>query len=130
MNDRESTGRCLAPRSLRTSLCLQFEAWKIANGCAFLTVVAMRLEPPDKDKRRRLYEILNLSERSLKSICEQVVEIYLEMENHDRLIVDLAHKGWITAQLAARRARAVDRGADHPAQGDAKRPRAAATPPR
>jgi len=32
MNDRESTGRCLAPRSLRTSLCLQFEAWKIANG--------------------------------------------------------------------------------------------------
>ena len=53
--------------SMRTNICLQHEAKKIASACTFLTVVYTGKLPPKTDKvmLNKLFAILDISERSL-----------------------------------------------------------------
>ena len=85
--------------SYRTNLCLQQPPQKIASACAFLTVIFMRKLPADKSKLNRMFATLSISERSLKSICSQMVELYADNDKCATLIRDLAHMGHLHTQL-------------------------------
>lgn len=62
--------------SMRTSLCLQFEPPKIASALIFLTFVYLRKLPAKGPMLEQFWRQLSISERSLHSICEQVMELY------------------------------------------------------
>ncbi|KAH8073467.1 hypothetical protein JL721_2765 [Aureococcus anophagefferens] len=66
--------------SYRTSLCLQQAPQKIASAMAFITIIYMRKLPPKSDKARlnRMFATLSISERSLNSICSEMVSLYGE----------------------------------------------------
>mmetsp|Transcript_32977 Transcript_32977/g.105225 ORF Transcript_32977/g.105225 Transcript_32977/m.105225 type:complete len:333 (-) Transcript_32977:165-1163(-) len=85
--------------SLRTNLCLQFEPKKIASGCALLAVVFLRLYPGDKDTINALFKVLSISERTIKTICATVVELYVDVDKCKDLIADLKRFKWIPDDL-------------------------------
>ena len=110
-----STGIKFISDSLRTNLCLQFEPKKIASACALLAVVFLRLYPHDnKDLINALFKILNISERTIKTISSSMVEIYLDTPKCDDLIIDLSRHHWISPDLAARRINASGNGVGPP----------------
>ncbi len=78
--------------SYRTALCLEFPPQKIAAACAFLTVVFLRALPDDRPRTAALYGALAISERSLRSICTQMAELYVENKKCARLLRDLAEE--------------------------------------
>jgi len=83
--------------SYRTTLCLSAEPAKLASAAAFLTFVFLRLVPPPDDKARTaaLFSAINISERSLKAICGQMAELYLDNKKCAPLIRDLARMGHV-----------------------------------
>ena len=85
--------------SYRTALCLEFPPQKIAAACAFLTVVFLRAPPDDRPRTAALYGALAISERSLRSICTQMAELYVENKKCARLLRDLAEMGHVPAEL-------------------------------
>ncbi len=85
--------------SYRTALCLEFPPQKIAAACAFLTVVFLRALPDDRPRTAALYGALAISERSLRSICTQMAELYVENKKCARLLRDLAEMGHVPAEL-------------------------------
>lgn len=62
--------------SMRTSMCLQFEPKKIAAGIIFLSTVYLRKVPQKGPMLKKYWDLLKISERSIRSICEQVMELY------------------------------------------------------
>ena len=62
--------------SFRTSLCLQHEPKTIASGIIFLSTVYLRKLPPEGPMVKAYWNLLSISERSIRSICEQVMELY------------------------------------------------------
>jgi hypothetical protein len=112
--------------SYRTSLCLRQAPQKIASAMAFITIIYMRKLPPKSDKARlnRMFATLSISERSLNSICSEMVSLYAENARCQTLIRDLAHMGHLHPEVLrelglagpAPRARS-------PAPGELKRPR-------
>ena len=62
--------------SFRTSLCLQHEPKTIASGIIFLSTVYLRKLPPKGPMVKAYWNLLSISERSIRSICEQVMELY------------------------------------------------------
>ncbi|KAH8075901.1 hypothetical protein JL720_10351 [Aureococcus anophagefferens] len=99
---------------------------KIASAMAFITIIYMRKLPPKSDKARlnRMFATLSISERSLNSICSEMVSLYTENARCQTLIRDLAHMGHLHPEVLrelglagpAPRARS-------PAPGELKRPR-------
>ncbi|KAH8098061.1 hypothetical protein JL720_983 [Aureococcus anophagefferens] len=108
--------------SYRTSLCLQQAPQKIASAMAFITIIYMRKLPPKSDKARlnRMFATLSISERSLNSICSEMVSLYTEnaARRHPR------PRPWATSTGGRRElglAGPAPRGS--PAPGELKRPR-------
>ena len=62
--------------SMRTSMCLQFEPNKIAAGIIFLSTVYLQKLPQKGPMLKKYWDLLKISERSIRSICEQVMELY------------------------------------------------------
>jgi len=62
----------------------------------------MRALPPREEPKKtaRLFQALAISERSLKSICTQMVELYLENKKCVQLVRDLAHMGHVPREFA------------------------------
>ena len=69
------------------------------RGVCFLTVVFLRALPDDRPRTAALYGALAISERSLRSICTQMAELYVENKKCARLLRDLAEMGHVPAEL-------------------------------
>lgn len=93
--------------SYRTAVSLEHAPQKIAAACAFLTVVLLRALPSDCGLSAALYGALAISERSLRSICTQMAELYVGNRKCERLLRDLVDMGHVPAALAPRPPRAA-----------------------
>ena len=62
-------------------------------------MVFLRALPDDRPRTAALYGALAISERSLRSICTQMAELYVENKKCARLLRDLAEMGHVPAEL-------------------------------